>query len=631
MRRYVVGIIMMRFMFHCQLEVQAWLRDIGQSLAKIARSAPRTMGLLWRQSVSLTVTYALTVMYLTGGPILLAYSLGILVDQIVAGSSGAGMLDWLALVVLSQIVLIPAVGRCQSYLAEKVDYFLWFEVQAYASEALGHLDVSYHLDPKMADRNIRVKEKAQWRVSKFADNQLLFILNMFGVMFAAWMLRDLGWWPLLIIVACLPELIVELSFSRSERKLDLEMGETWRKFWRTRSYLQEVQHVIEVFLMRLTDFFGVELRGHAGLTRDKMTALACRFLWWRLAFLVVSHTAILAAAWMLIGEAREGRVLPGELTFLIGTLVSYGAALTRFAVNLRDLCKDTHLVTEFWELVDLSKTGPPAKECGNPGAEDAGSLVCCPATATDVFVRDLSYTHVHSDTPALDGICMDFKAGSKVAVVGVSGSGKSTEQDLLSGLLQPEKGSIRIGGVMLDRIERDSRLKHWGVLKQDFSKYTPYTFRTLLAMGADGSVDEKRLRAAAIAAQAMPVIEKHGGLDRLVGKDFDHGIDLSHGEWQRLRLAGLLYRDPWLLLLDEPTSALDPEFEDPIIKHLMDLKDRTVILVTHRLVNCIKADWIYVLGEGKVIEQGTHADLLKLKGWYAGAYSKQTNNQSSED
>jgi ABC-type multidrug transport system fused ATPase/permease subunit len=228
-----------------------------------------------------------------------------------------------------------------------------------------------------------------------------------------------------------------------------------------------------------------------------------------------------------------------------------------------------------------------------------------------VEFRDVSFRYPSSERPVLDQFNWRLNKGECVAVVGSSGSGKTTMLDLLTGLLNPVSGRIEVDDAALDEQSVESWQSHIGLVLQD----SPL-FHTSVLANIVGNVDaadrEKALRCAELANAREFIEALPEGLDTVVG---ERGARLSGGQRQRIALARALYRDPWLLILDEATSSLDSASEEAIQRSLEQLKGAcTMVLVAHRLKTVQMADRILVLEEGRVSEEGDWKHLLSQQG-----------------
>jgi len=242
-------------------------------------------------------------------------------------------------------------------------------------------------------------------------------------------------------------------------------------------------------------------------------------------------------------------------------------------------------------------------------------------------IRGLEFTYPGSNAPALAGLDLDLPPGRRVAVVGPSGAGKSTLAHLLLRFWDPTAGKILLAGRPVSDYSLDVLRRFVGVLSQRIDLFTG-TVRDNLLLASPGA-DASALDQAASRAELLETI--HGlpeGWDTWIG---EQGLELSGGQRQRLAIARVLLRDPAILVLDEPTTGLDPLTERDLLRSLHRLMDgRTTILITHRLVAMDKMDDILVLDYGRIVERGTHHELLAKDGLYRQFYEAQQLTLRSE-
>ena len=219
-----------------------------------------------------------------------------------------------------------------------------------------------------------------------------------------------------------------------------------------------------------------------------------------------------------------------------------------------------------------------------------------------------------SDRPVLTDINIEIKKGSMVAFVGRSGSGKSTLIDIIMGFNEPQRGTISIDGVPLHNFDINSYRKCIGYVPQESVLFNMSIRDNLLWAKEDATVDE--IREACLIANAAEFIEQFpGGYDTLAG---DRGVRLSGGQIQRIALARAVLRNPDILILDEATSSLDNESERLIQQSIEAIaKKMTVIVIAHRLSTIARADHIYVLQDGRIMEEGTYSHLIEKDGSFS--------------
>jgi ATP-binding cassette, subfamily B, bacterial len=274
-------------------------------------------------------------------------------------------------------------------------------------------------------------------------------------------------------------------------------------------------------------------------------------------------------------------------------------------------------------LKDLDTLGEEADRRAIP---DTGADLA--PTPTVIRVEDAGFTYPNQDRPALDGVNLTIHRGQVVALVGENGSGKTTLAKLIAGLYAPDTGRITWDGVDVRDLDRGQLFDRVALVSQDFQRW-PFTARANVIIGRPGGpVDEHALEEAAAYADLHGIVETlPKGWDTIIQRGFTGSAQLSGGQWQRIGLARAHYRSAALIICDEPTSALDPKAEietfDKI--HKLTAKGHTVVLITHRLASVRHADHIYVLDHGRLVEEGTHTDLLQRSGHFADLYRLQAD------
>lgn len=231
----------------------------------------------------------------------------------------------------------------------------------------------------------------------------------------------------------------------------------------------------------------------------------------------------------------------------------------------------------------------------------------------DIVIKDLSYRYLGSDIPVLDSLNLTIPAKKVTAIVGVSGSGKTTLMKLLLKFYEPEKGEVFVGNALLKNISQKAWRYSVGAVMQEGFIFND-TIANNIAIGVD-NIDKQRLQYAADVANIQEYISGLPlGYNTKIGQE---GVGMSTGQKQRLLIARAVYKNPEMLFFDEATSALDANNEKEIMQKLDTFfKDKTVVVIAHRLSTVMNADQIVVLDKGKIIEIGSHTALVEQKGNY---------------
>jgi len=321
---------------------------------------------------------------------------------------------------------------------------------------------------------------------------------------------------------------------------------------------------------------------------------------------IILQIAILAiGAWLIL---HHHLTVGGLVAFLglMGQVISPVTMLTGIGQQVQT---STGALVRINEVLDAV-----------PDVADAPEAVSLPRLSQEIRLASVSFSY-SPDRRVLDNVDVSIAAGSRVAFVGPTGAGKSSILQLLMRFYDPDSGAVLFDGQDIRRATLESVRGQLGVVFQDTFLFDA-SVRENIALGRPGASDEEIHAAARAAALDDFVRTLPRGYDTMVG---ERGGRLSGGQRQRLAIARALLRDPTVLLLDEATSALDPRTERLISDTLNEVgRGRTTVAVTHRLTSVVHYDRIFVVAEGRIVEQGTHADLVETGGVYATLWAEQT-------
>jgi len=340
-----------------------------------------------------------------------------------------------------------------------------------------------------------------------------------------------------------------------------------------------------------------------------------------LSLLNVGQGTIIAIGITLLMLLAGQGVVDGELT--IGDLVLVNAFLLQLYLPLGFLGfvyrEIRHSLADMERMFSLLE-----RPLETIDVQNASSLT---VDRGDIHFNHVNF-HYESNRQILHDIDFKISAGKKLAIVGASGSGKSTLVRLLFRFYNPQSGSISIDETDIQTVDQQSLRKAIGVVPQDTVLFNSTIYQNILYGNPD--VDEKAVIAAAKQAHIHNFISNlPDGYQTLVG---ERGLKLSGGEKQRVAIARTLLKDPPILILDEATSALDSHSEKAINSELQELsRNKTTLVIAHRLSTVTDADKILVLEQGRIVERGTHHQLLKQQGRYAAMWALQQNEGSYND
>jgi ATP-binding cassette subfamily B protein len=330
---------------------------------------------------------------------------------------------------------------------------------------------------------------------------------------------------------------------------------------------------------------------------------------------LVSGT-ILGVAYVFVAlRGIAGTIDPGGVVLIIGAFTAVSGTLGQISSTFVAVDQHTTFLDDYFSFLSI---GPLLPVPDKPQSIPAGVI-------SNISFENVGFTYPGGTIPALENLDLSIRSGELIALVGENGAGKSTLVKLLLRFYDVTQGSVRIDGIDIREMDPEALRSRIGLLFQDYATYELSVKENIILGWPYAPPDDERIAKALKDSRSEGVVSKlPNGLDSKVGRLFEGGHDLSGGEWQRLALARIMYRDADIWILDEPTSALDPEAEAAIFAELKEnLKGRIGIVISHRFSTVRIADRIAVIADGRVTELGSHEQLLAARGRYAELFEIQ--------
>ena len=482
-------------------------------------------------------------------------------------------------------------------------------------------DVYIYVNKQVATKYIqiplRVRESREFadkfnRVSDFAgslpgiSNEIISaisaVISLISVMVATLTISPVV--TLVVMLSAIPSSVLALRLSSRRRR-------NWREFTKDR----RVAFTIKEKILNSNNALELEMNGLSSYLVNRMIKAnrhsqeqdildQKRFLWPRFgsnALEVVTNFGVMLFVAveiiyekLAIGQFFTIRTLLSQLSSNISMLFSDIAYVSENLVNS----------TDYMEFMEA-----PVKPSGDIKV----------ATTPKIEFKNVSFSYPNTDVKALDNVSFTLEPGDSMAIVGENGAGKTTLIKLLIGAYEPTEGVILVNGEPFSKINYESYLAQLGTLFQEYPRYEFATLGENVWFGdINKDYDEKAVQHALSLADLENLPATYDkGLNQILSKDFDESstTDLSGGQWQRLAIARVLFRAPNVLLLDEPTSAIDAKSEQKILGNVFEIqKGKSTVIISHRFSTVRKAKHIIVLDHGKMIESGTHDELVKKRG-----------------
>jgi ABC-type multidrug transport system fused ATPase/permease subunit len=444
---------------------------------------------------------------------------------------------------------------------------------------------------------------------------LAYALQAFaGVISAAVALAPFGAWIVpLVIASAIPRVYLRTRFGEMQWSMYGSGAPEARKLWYFGSLLSEPAHLRELKVFRTASPLLARYRE----IQQRIFALGKRPLdrYRRMNLIapVIEGVLVFAIAYAILPGVTTGEMSVGTFAFFVTMLQQLATSAAESGVA-GGMVYENLLYCRHWN--ELMALGPLIAHAHTPRR-------FAQVQPPQIEFRNVSFTYP-SGHAALHDVSFVIEPGESVALVGVNGAGKSTLIKLLCRFYDVTSGQILVNGVDLRELDLGHWYAHLGTLFQDFVQYK-LTVRDNVLLGDPHRVDDTAMRAAIAKAGARDFVERlPRGYDQILGTDYEDGEQLSGGQWQKLAIARAFYQSAPVLIMDEPTSAIDAEAELEIFDNLAaEYRDKTLILVSHRFSTVRNADRIIVMEAGRVVEAGSHEELVRVPRRYASMFSAQ--------
>ncbi len=598
----------------------------GQRL-KTLRHLGRLFGEMWRTSPGLmTGTMVLRLLVAVQPPLVLLFT-KLIIDEVVRQSGlgpieanwfETGRLNLLGFYLLGEFAVVFGRGLAQrgievldSLQGELHSNRVSVELMRHAVE----LDLMHFEEASYQDKLERARRQAASRSTVlsqvFGQAQLIItaIALSIGLLVYAPLLI------LLMVVALLPAVWGEFRFNRLAYWLSHERSPERRQMEYLRQIGASADSAKEVKLFGLGPYLVDRFKTLADRIFIENRKLTIQRSTWGALLGSVSTITYYGAYAYIVWRTLNGEFTIGDLVFLATSFNQLNMVFQQILIGFTVIAGQALYLDDLYSFFDIQPTitDPPAPKP-------------FPAPLKQGIVFDnVGFRYPGSERFVIRNFNLTIDAGETVALVGENGAGKTTIVKLMTRLYEAEEGRITIDGIDIREFSSADLRKHIGVIFQDFLRYS-FTARDNIGVGRiEEAADLPRIARSAEQSLANEVIERlPNQYEQQLGKQFIGGQDLSGGEWQKLAIARAYMREADIIILDEPTAALDARAEAEVFSRFKSLSESaTALLISHRFSTVRMADRIVVLEDGKVLENGTHEELMRLRGHYAELFELQ--------
>lgn len=543
----------------------------------------------------------------------------LIIDQIVAVVSGRGgdtRTIWMLLAaeaflaVLSDVIS-RGIGLLDSLLGDRFTNVISLRMMEHADR----LDLVSFEDPAFYDKMERARRQTTGRLGMLASvagmcQQLITLFT-----FSAGIVYFSPWFVPLLTLTLVPLFLGETRFAM----LAYSLLYRWTPERRQLDYLRMLgasnTSVREVKVFGLGPYLLDRARTLFDKFYEENRKLALRRATTGTLLNLLPTAGFYSAYALMLYRAMQGTLSVGDLTFLTAAFLRSRGLMEQIFTTLAGVAEQAMFLDDLFDFfrTEPSITSPP-------------DAIPAPRPIRSGYeFRSVSFAYPGSAKMVLDGVSFHIDKGERIALIGENGAGKTTIVKLLARLYDPVAGQILLDGRDLREYDVDDLRREIGVIFQDYVRYDMSAANNVGLGRVEYLGDRERVEAAAAKARADSVIGTlPSGYEQMLGRRFDGGVDLSAGQWQKIALARAYMRDAQVLVLDEPTASLDARAEYEVFQQFAQLtRDRMAVLISHRFSTVRMADRILVLDAGRILEQGSHEQLLALGGRYSELFEMQ--------
>lgn len=485
------------------------------------------------------------------------------------------------------------------------------------SKAIG-LDLRFFEDPVFYDTMQNARRQADVSALSIVNSTLQMVQQTITLAsLLALLVRFSPWLVVIVLVTAVPTFLSQSQYAERAFRTVTRRAPESRLLNYLEMLLTGIEGVKEIKLFGL----GKPLlqRYQALYTRfyQEDSAIAKRRTAAGVAWGLLSNLAYYGSYVWIVLRTVAGRITLGDMTMYLALFRQSQSSFRSLLDSLNRLYESNLYLDNLMTYLALEPllVSPPA---GLPAPEPMRH---------GIEFRHVSFRYPGVEEDVLRDVNLRIQPGERIALVGLNGAGKTTLIKLLTRLYDPTEGQVLLDGVDLREYDLESLQQRFGVIFQDFVRYQ-FTVRENIGFGqVDALDDERRITGAAADGGAAELVASlPQGFDTMLGRRWEKGKELSGGEWQKIALARAFMRKADVLVLDEPTSALDAEAEYDVFRRFAELmQGRTAVLISHRFSTVRMADRIVVLSSGKIVESGSHAELMRMDGLYARLFNLQAS------
>ncbi len=431
------------------------------------------------------------------------------------------------------------------------------------------------------------------------------------------------WLSIILLMLTVPGVLLKDYFERKSDKLRRRLAPDKRKFSYYRWMLTDAWPAKDVRMYNLTDAITARYDEEKDAYIAANKRLAKKAVKSLIFADIIGHGGEIALVVFSVLEAIKGHISIGDVGLYTGFAITVGSSFKNImlfgAMIVGSDAEKMKRVFEFYNIKTCNQS-KPARELNQ---------------FESIAFEDVYFKYPYTEKYVLSGVSFTLNKGDKLSIVGINGSGKSTIIKLMLGLYNVDSGRILVNGYPMSDYDIGDVRRMFSVLFQNFVQY-PLTLRENVSLSDSANMEnDSDIKAALVKSgiydELQPKLEN--GLNSFMARQFDNkGTELSRGQWQKIAIARAYFKKAPVIIFDEPSAALDAEAENRIFCSFEDMAEgKTGIMISHRISSAKISSKIIVLDNGRIMEQGTHEELLALKGLYSKLYNRQREKYSVKE
>lgn len=587
------------------------MADTKGKLTNIVKSTVWVAKLLFKFSPGLVIALFFTQIVTAVTPFWRTKIFSQLIDSLTIGTSDSWVNPFIMFMVVGLVTSL--FFFLQGQLTRIVDIKLQAYLRKIFIRKVAHLDYQ-HLESKDTSALIsKVDEEFGWRIRQTVSDLSNLLFNLMSlVAITVIILPKYPYIWLLIMLTQIPQYLVERHWVKKDWKLYEENADKNKQRWDLNYQLRQKNYLAELRINNAVDYLVGKFNSIFDFFANQLVSIRVKKTPSEVVLTVLTAIVSGISLIIIIKDVRLGLLTIGAFTFYFDTIRRVAEVFQNFVYTTVSITENSYHIDNFKQILEIQNVIL------------SGSKKLTSKKPPFIEFKNVSFKYPGSERYVFKDLNLTIDSSEEIAIVGENGAGKSTLIKLICCFYYPDSGQILIGGIDSRLLNLPNWYKHLAYLTQEFNIFSNMSLSENVTIGdPNKSISEEAILNALNHADAKFWKKYKNGLSTLMSQRYG-GEEPSWGQWQKISIARIFYRDSSVMILDEPTASIDAISEYKIFNELYrSVKDKTLIIVSHRFSTVRNAQRILVLAKGKIVESGSHTQLLALDGLYAKSFALQ--------